>query len=338
MKKTFIQLIDDHKIWNLDLEDLIYAESDRNYTHFHLVNGKTKTIVISLNKVMAEINSFFSSTVSNFKRVGRFYIVNLAYIDILDQAKQQIVLKDFSTNTLHCSRESLRELGIELQNRKKNILLKQMRIFYEITADSFDGLSDKILEIDGVECVDLELPSGRKWAIENLEAPLGGIPEMFAWGETTPKRKCKESNYRFGNMKSLTKYTATDGLKHLQPEDDAATCILGKKWRTPTVEDFQELIECCEWQWCIWGIYHGCLVTGKNGNSIFLHAGGCNNGSIGFRDESQGSYWTSSLSEEDESQAYRCCFSDGLYDDEDVFFFDEIAERCSGMYIRPVTD
>lgn len=166
MKKTFIQLIDDHKIWNLDLEDLIYAESDRNYTHFHLVNGKTKTIVISLNKVMAEINSFFSSTVSNFKRVGRFYIVNLAYIDILDQAKQQIVLKDFSTSTLHCSRESLRELGIELQNRKKNILLKQMRIFYEITADSFDELSDKILEIDGVECVNLGLPSGRKWAID----------------------------------------------------------------------------------------------------------------------------------------------------------------------------
>ena len=25
MKKTFIQFIDDHKIWNLDLEDLIYA-------------------------------------------------------------------------------------------------------------------------------------------------------------------------------------------------------------------------------------------------------------------------------------------------------------------------
>ena len=57
MKKTFIQFIDDHKIWNLDLEDLIYAKSDRNYTRFYLVNGKTKTIVISLNKVMAEINN-----------------------------------------------------------------------------------------------------------------------------------------------------------------------------------------------------------------------------------------------------------------------------------------
>ena len=57
MKKTFIPFIDDHKIWNLDLEDLIYAKSDRNYTHFYLVNGKTKTIVISLSKVMAEINN-----------------------------------------------------------------------------------------------------------------------------------------------------------------------------------------------------------------------------------------------------------------------------------------
>ena len=42
MKKTFIQFIDDHKIGNLDLEDLIYAKSDRNYTHFYLVNGKMK--------------------------------------------------------------------------------------------------------------------------------------------------------------------------------------------------------------------------------------------------------------------------------------------------------
>ena len=85
-------------------------------------------------------------------------------------------------------------------------------------------------------------------------------------------------------------------------------------------------------------MYHGCLVTGNNGNSIFLHAGGCINGSMGFRDEYQGNYWTSSLSEEDESQAYRCSFSDGSENDENVFFFDEITERCFGMYIIPVTD
>ena len=79
------------------------------------------------------------------------------------------------------------------------------------------------------------------------------------------------------------KYNAEDGLKQLCPENDAATCILGKKWRTPTLKDFQELMECCKWQWCIWGDYHGCRVIGPNGNSIFLHAGG-----TGFRSGRQG--------------------------------------------------
>lgn len=53
-------------------------------------------------------------------------------------------------------------------------------------------------------------------------------------------------------------------------QHDAATANLGETWRTPTVKEMQELIDMCEWDYVkvydIWGY----LVTGLNGNTIFL--------------------------------------------------------------------
>lgn len=65
------------------------------------------------------------------------------------------------------------------------------------------------------------------------------------------------------------------------PEDLGVTYYLSSagiggfdntKWRVPSREEMQELIESCEW---IWGIYNGVngfQVKGPNGNSIFLPA------------------------------------------------------------------
>lgn len=338
MDNTIIQLADGHNLWCLNLEDLVYAESDRNYTDFHLINGNTKTIIISLKKVIEEIDNVFSHDVLNFKRVGRSYLINLNYINYIDRKNKNIILCNNEKTELHCSDEALRELRITLDNRKKAKVLKQIRFRYEIDASDVYDLSNETLEIDGVDCVDLGLPSGRKWATENLEAPLGRIPEMFAWGETTPKRICTEKNYRFGKMNGLSKYNKNDRLTQLLPEDDAATVLYGDKWRTPTEKDFQELKDHCKWQWCRWDIYNGCLITGSNGNSIFLHAGGLNTTGMGIAAEHQCNYWTSTRYEDDEAYAYACSFCEGLDEDEDITFIHDAEERYFGFYIRPVTD
>lgn len=54
-------------------------------------------------------------------------------------------------------------------------------------------------------------------------------------------------------------------------EDDAATVIWGTRWRTPTYDEFVELLDPakCEWTWD--AVKKGYTVKGlKTGNSIFM--------------------------------------------------------------------
>ena len=132
------------------------------------------------------------------------------------------------------------------------------------------------------EAIDLGLPSGIKWASFNLGAT---VPEeegnYYSWGETEPKSTYSWENYKWcnGDANSLTKYCFdpsygyqgfTDMLYYLEPEDDAATCNLGKDWRMPTANEIQELIDNCTWTWQTVNGKKGYQVTGANGNSIFI--------------------------------------------------------------------
>ena len=51
---------------------------------------------------------------------------------------------------------------------------------------------------------------------------------------------------------------------------DHATIELGKGWRTPNIEELEELKEKCKWEPVIMEEIPGFHVTGPNGNSIFL--------------------------------------------------------------------
>lgn len=64
-------------------------------------------------------------------------------------------------------------------------------------------------------------------------------------------------------------------------EEDVATRIWGEKWRTPTKEEFEELMIKCKWEKCIdpKSNKHALKVIGPNGNSIILPVtgyAGCN--------------------------------------------------------------
>lgn len=338
MRRTTITLEDNIDRTYIDLDDILYVHVQKNYTHVHRTNGSYSIHLTTLKNVMDKINAISSSSISNFKQLGRSHIVNTAYVSKVEVKRRCITLQCNGRTlelTIHSNRKIFSDLRDLLEQQITSDTLIKPRIQYTIDAETYDELCGQIIEIDGVDCVDLDLPSGRKWAIENLEAPLGDIPKMFAWGETRPRIKSEEDDYLFGKVGSMTKYTQTDGLKQLRPEDDAATCILGKKWRTPTIEDFRELMEHCTWKWCIWGDYHGCRVIGPNGNSIFLHAGG----TAGVNRECQDYYWTSSLNEPEDNYAYYCTF----YEDKEgenaaSRCYDDVEERHLAFYIRPVAD
>jgi len=136
---------------------------------------------------------------------------------------------------------------------------------------------------DTKEAVDLGLPSGLLWATTNVGA---NHPEeygsYFSWAETTPKTEYSWATYKYanGSERTLTKYCSSsdygivDNKETLDKEDDAATVNWGKSWRTPTLRESQELISYCTWTYSSLNGINGYVVTGPNGNSIFLPAGG----------------------------------------------------------------
>lgn len=146
-----------------------------------------------------------------------------------------------------------------------------------------------------MEYVDLDLPSGLKWAERNLGASKpGDYGDCYAWGETKPKSDYSWANYDWSEEDVITKYN-TDGKTTLAPEDDAAAKKLGSPWRMPTADEIQELLDNCDWIWTKQDGKNGYEVKGNNGNSIFLPAAGGRDGSELKDAGSLGYYWSSSL-------------------------------------------
>ena len=153
------------------------------------------------------------------------------------------------------------------------------------------------LVLDAHEYVDLGLSV--MWATCNVGA---SAPEeygdYFAWGEVEPKEEYSWENYKWcdGTEQNITKYNATDGLKTLLPEDDAAHVNWGGEWRMPTGKEMQELFDYCTWERINTGGYKGYRVISKiNGNSIFLPAAGFKNGVNHSSKESGNDIWSSSI-------------------------------------------
>ena len=155
--------------------------------------------------------------------------------------------------------------------------------------------------------VDLGLPSGTLWATMNVGA---NSPEeygdYFAWGETTPKDVYDWSTYKWckGSDHTMTKYCTSssygfngfvDNKTELDPEDDAAYVNWGPSWCMPTLDQLYELKDECTWTKKTQNGIYGCLVTGPNGNTMFLPAAGYQNGGALENVNSWGYYWSSTL-------------------------------------------
>jgi hypothetical protein len=99
-----------------------------------------------------------------------------------------------------------------------------------------------------VKFVDLGLPSGNLWAECNIGAnEPWEYGDYFAWAETVPKKVFSWTTYEHklaipSDDTLSSKYTSVDELSTLEEDDDAASQILGKKWRIPSKSDFDELL------------------------------------------------------------------------------------------------
>ena len=165
------------------------------------------------------------------------------------------------------------------------------------------------------EWVDLGLPSGTLWATCNVGA---NAPEefghQFAWGETAPKETYSWDTYKWCENGLLTRYCndssfgPVDNKVELDPEDDAAYVNWGPSWRMPTVAQLEELYDNCTQQWTTMNGVKGILVTGPNGNTMFLPAAGFNWGDNNTGEGTSGDIWSRELYTNICDFAYRLMF------------------------------
>ena len=201
---------------------------------------------------------------------------------------------------------------------------------------------------DGHEWVDLGLPSGTIWATCNVGA---SSPEeygdYFAWGETAPKSYYDRNTYKWfqeyhdanGNLHyGYTKYCTNssigldgfvDNKTELDPSDDAA-CAHYPDGRMPSLEQIHELCNSCSWQWTQRNGVNGQLVTGPNGNTMFLPAAGYRSGGSLFYAGSNGYCWSRALYSYDPGYAVVLNFTKGFW----ALWYD--CSRLYGFTVRAV--
>ena len=141
------------------------------------------------------------------------------------------------------------------------------------------------------------------WSDINLGATTPeSFGEYFAWGETKPKEQYSKDNYMHYDH-SMNQYLDIgediSGTKY-----DAAYVNIGNGWRMPSNTELQELIKNCEWEWVKSGNTLGYKITGKNGNYIFLPAGGRILYSTVSSQNEWTEYWSSSERQKYKGDAY----------------------------------
>lgn len=148
----------------------------------------------------------------------------------------------------------------------------------------------------------IDLGLSVKWASHNIGAALPeDYGDYYAWGEIYPKQLYDE-----GNSETAGKKISDIGGNS---DYDAATANWGGDARMPSEAEINELMEKCTWQWAPRNGVNGMLVTGPNGNSIFLPAVGFRIGAVLDADDRNGFYWSSSAKESDDVRAFGFTFS-----------------------------
>ena len=155
---------------------------------------------------------------------------------------------------------------------------------------------------NGHEWVDLGLPSGTLWATCNLGA---ASPEAYGdYIEGLPKEQREDDDYVWELLQSEAEV--------LPEEVDQAAVRWGGAWRTPSLEQLQELMQHATFTWYSKGAFKGFMVTGDNQHRIFWPAAGTKSDDGVETAGRIGQYWTRTIDRESSSALRILNF--GMYD------------------------
>ena len=162
--------------------------------------------------------------------------------------------------TLNISATGAKPLYIQGAAMQPGIIKKE-----DVVTMIYDGTNWNIVEILSVSTsqsnlyVDMGLPSGRLWAIANIDmttnsgfAEVDGVPSpykyectFFSWGNTEGHNPTSSSGFSYDwGSGNDGPYASTPGAQLTADAGlsfDAARAILGGPWRDPSTDDFAEL-------------------------------------------------------------------------------------------------
>lgn len=156
--------------------------------------------------------------------------------------------------------------------------------------------------------VDLALPSGTKWANMNVGATSNADPGgYYRWGEITEFSKSEYTLYDEATSEYVDIGRDISGTEY-----DVASVLWGNGCKMPTIEQFVELCQYCDYGAYTLSGHSGYVFIGRNGNRIFLPHGGSMNNSgsypghrvVNLDDPTHHYYWSSSDNTEFSSQAW----------------------------------
>ncbi len=193
------------------------------------------------------------------------------------------------------------------------------------------------------EAIDLGLSV--KWASCNIGASKPEeYGDYYAWGETEVKSEYSEGTYKYFQLQDSSYVHIGNSICGTQY--DVAHVKWGGSWRMPSFEEVRELYKKCSWEWTTSNGVTGCIVTGPNGNSIFLPATGFHlRGSLNYAG-SAGFCWSGTLNTfpssniVPEEYAY-AIFFDNSYNCSSGYggrFPDISVFRDAGLPVRPVSE
>ncbi len=141
------------------------------------------------------------------------------------------------------------------------------------------------------ETIAVDLGLSVKWSKMNMGADhpsVNFVGSYYAWGDTTDLGKWGGIDKYWPQSKPMPKQSISG------TSIDFAHLRWGGKWRIPTLDEWQELIDRCKWRFRNAGDgAAGYVVTGPNGNSIFLPCAGLSDDGINMTDVGRfGYYWT----------------------------------------------
>lgn len=211
------------------------------------------------------------------------------------------------------------------------------RAYLFVDGEYFYAEEVKSFKTKPADEVDLGLSvNWRSWNVGATKAEEDG--NYFAWGETEQKEEYTWQTYFENPYDENDDWVGCATTTDITGSDkDAATVVLGEKWRTPTSEEMKELMDNCTWTWTTMNGVNGYMVesnvAGYEGNYIFLPAAGNYDKKDVKNKGTYGGYWTSTpLSSESKAAAYN------LYFYGETILSTQNSNRYTGRSIRPVCE